>query len=80
MGCWGMVFWRVGRGGFVGWSWRVFCFIFSTFATVWRWIHSKVTGVLPDVTEGLLGICCHGDCLVADIEVASNVVGLNVGP
>ena len=39
-----------------------------------------MTGVLPDMTEGLLGICCHGDCLVADIEVASNVVGPNVGP
>ena len=70
----------MGWGGFVGRGGRVFCFIFSTFATVWCWIHSKVMGVLPDVTEGLLRIGSDSDCLVADIKVASNVVGPNIGP
>ena len=33
-----------------------------------------------DVAEGLFAICSHGNCLVTDIEVASNSVGLNIGP
>ena len=40
----------------------------------------KVTPVLPDVAKGFLSICCDCDCLVADIKVASNLVGPNIGP
>ena len=67
-------------GWFVGGCWWVFCFAFSRFARVWRWIHSKVTPVVPDVTEGEFGVGGDGNCLVTDIEVASSWVGPNIGP
>ena len=72
---WGVCWSRFVRGG-----WRVFCFAFSRFARVWRWIHLKVTPVVPDVTEGEFGVGGDSDCLVADIEVASSWVGPNIGP
>ena len=59
-------------GWFVGGCWWVFCFAFSRFARVWRWIHSKVTPVVPDVTKGEFGVGGDGDGLVTDVEVASN--------
>ena len=67
-------------GWFIGGCWQVFCFTFSRFARVWRWINSKVTSVVPDVTEGEFGVGCDSDCLVTNVEVARSWVGPNVGP
>ena len=39
-----------------------------------------MTPVVPDVAEGKFGVGCDGDCLVADVEVASSWVGPNIGP